>query len=791
MSIAEQINGIIDRRKGRGAYEGKGHLQVVERKIKFYEELKIDLENYRTFRSKVKEQIKNKKGDYYEMSLEDPLFEVKIDSASPDNAIRGVEEALKQLEELRIRFDRSTINISVIGKAKQGKSKLLQSISGVNDEVIPSAESGDCTGAKSVICNEPGVKTAYAYVSFYTEKEMVEQVQKYLDAVGINRTLGAFSEIPSLKDDVDKVDVSSLTAKKQDWLIHLKKYIYHYNNTVDNDNNIPISGYSSFVLDGKKIRVDESDIRLYVAQYDCNRIATYVYLAVKEVEIHKEFRFSEAGNIKLVDTIGLGDTALGIREKMINTLRNDSDASILLRLPSPTGDHIDDADIELYDFICSQMRTEVLDKWLFFVFNKDTIHDNALSMIAMEKTMKDRRWKYASLIKVNCMDNKDVENNLLLPLLEYLTRNLATVDNNLMIDANKKLTACFEDFSELCKKVHEISNSSFKKQLESGGLFDDLYENNLKLAMQLAELNEYYKDIRDSRYKEEENQGKAKNELEEDIHGTLRKISSLCPDINTILNELKAGDISARPDVAYTRMADFLRAAICDKFEDVNKETIKRMEDSFRNSIIDVLRSHDGGKLDEVTINTDSDNPDNFEWLETFINQKLQDFPLVKQAFLSVLNYRMYIEGSLEDKVNVSLKCLDPEEKKSFVRINFAECENRSEESTSIRQGLMAAIGSFAETLDKNIKDLLQTPYNSFYARIRKFREQIIFSKDGSKELKNMYRKYAPYIWKSEFASIATRNVAIKGLSDCVEKFDENNVKNKFTVKIDENNVAD
>lgn len=787
MPIAEQINGIIDRRKGRGAYEGNGHLQVVERKIMFYNELKRDLESYRYFRSKAKKQIEEKKGDYYEMSLEDPLFEMKIDSASPDNVISYVEKALKQLEELRVRFDRDSINLSVIGHAGMGKSLLLQSISGVSDQAIPAASGGDCTGAKSVICNKIGSSDAYADVYFYSEVEMVEQVQKYIDSIGINKKLGSFQEIPNLKDDIDSLDIGLLKARQVSLLKHLKKYVWHFNDDpIEN-----IKGYSSFVAEGVKRNVPEKEIRFYAAQKDTNGVNTFAFLAVKEVKIYNEFPFKDAGKIVLVDTIGLGDTSLGIREKMINTLRNDSDAAIMLRLPSPDGlrDHVSEADVELYQLICDSVGTEVLDKWLFFALNVWDENRNNGNLLKGE--FEDLKWKYASLQVVNCASQHEVQDGLLFPILTHLAENLATVDNNLMKKANVKLSSCFDEFSELCKKVHEISNSSFKKQLESGGLFDDLYENNLKLAMQLAELNEYYKNIRDSRYKEEENQGKAKNELEEDIHGTLRKISSLCPDINTILNELKAGDISARPDVAYTRMADFLRAAICDKFEDVNKETIKRMEDSFRNSIIDVLRSHDGGKLDEVTINTDSDNPDNFEWLETFINQKLQDFPLVKQAFLSVLNYRMYIEGSLEDKVNVSLKCLDPEEKKSFVRINFAECENRSEESKSIRQGLMAAIVSFAGSLNENIKDLLQTPYNSFYARIRKFREQIIFSKDGSKELKNMYRKYAPYMWKREFASIATRNMAIKELSDCVEKFDENNVKNKFTVKIDENNVAD
>jgi len=44
-------------------------------------------------------------------------------------------------------FSRSTLNIGVIGRARQGKSRLLQSLTGLGTEEIPS---GDRTGKSAM-----------------------------------------------------------------------------------------------------------------------------------------------------------------------------------------------------------------------------------------------------------------------------------------------------------------------------------------------------------------------------------------------------------------------------------------------------------------------------------------------------------------------------------------------------------------------------------------------------------------------------------------------------------------
>ncbi len=81
------------------------------------------------------------------------MSRLKIDLHSFQLKQAKLREAFRNIEE---RFSRKTINIAVIGGARQGKSKLLQTISGLSNEVIPAFDTSDCTGATSMIKNVKG-----------------------------------------------------------------------------------------------------------------------------------------------------------------------------------------------------------------------------------------------------------------------------------------------------------------------------------------------------------------------------------------------------------------------------------------------------------------------------------------------------------------------------------------------------------------------------------------------------------------------------------------------------------
>ena len=760
MNIADRIQKIVDCRQGRGEYVGRGHIDKVREKKKFFEELLRKLEDYQGFRAMALNQIASENGAYYILSMENPVFRQNIETASPDEAIAHVKSALQELRKLEMRFERDSISISVIGRARQGKSLLLQSISGLADEIIPASNGGDCTGAKSVIVNSSG--EMYAKIFFYNEIELVEQIQRYLDELGIPYKLGGLSQVPSLNTAISRFEerMETKTGREQSLFGHLRKYVEHFDEYKE---------YVGLVVEEH----DERKIRDYVAQYDVNMLPTYYFLAVKEVQIFTEFPFADAGKIVLVDTIGLGDTSLGIRDKMIRTLRDDSDAAILVRLPNANGDGIRVEDDELYDLICEAMGKDSLGKWLFFALNVCEELGNRNSGKVMEQALLSRKLNFAFMTMVNCGDQKDVEEKLLQPVLQYLSENLAEVDNRMMENANMVFEKCYQVFFALCSKVEMLSRSTFMKSLTSGGLFDELYCDDLQLASKLEELN--------VRYKNHEQKCEV---IEAEIRKTIRTLASFCPEREDILSKLTSGKLTAHANIVYENLADHFRASISDQFEEINRSIIVNLQEGLKQDIIGILRSADGGKLDAVPLHLDSEDTGNIEWLRAFIAEKLNDYPLVKEAFEGILNYRLNIEGMLEYKVNRCLECLDPEARDKFALLDFSEDKTKEEEADRIEQSLLSAVNLLAGDIIHEIQELLKIPYNSFYARIRKLRERIIYSEKGERELKNMYREFATYIWKDKFAAIAKKQGVMEELNGVQDSFAKNRSKQLFIIKL-------
>ena len=84
-----------------------------------------------------------------------------------------------RLQKLETRFSRSTLNLGVVGRARQGKSTLLKSLSGLGDQAIPTGRDFT-TGAASILLNEPSMDAggAEATIHFHDEASFLRDVVK-------------------------------------------------------------------------------------------------------------------------------------------------------------------------------------------------------------------------------------------------------------------------------------------------------------------------------------------------------------------------------------------------------------------------------------------------------------------------------------------------------------------------------------------------------------------------------------------------------------------------------------
>ena len=89
-----------------------------------------------------------------------------IREARSEDLRRGIRSTLANLRAVTTRLARDTVNIGVSGQARVGKSTLLQSISGLDDDQIPTGSGLPVTAVRSRIYHS--VKRRQAVLSMHT-----------------------------------------------------------------------------------------------------------------------------------------------------------------------------------------------------------------------------------------------------------------------------------------------------------------------------------------------------------------------------------------------------------------------------------------------------------------------------------------------------------------------------------------------------------------------------------------------------------------------------------------------
>ena len=737
MTLSERIQKIIDQRKGLGEYVGQGYLESIISSKKFFENLKTKVKAFEEKRVKLIECNEKNDDSFYSYFAEDPTLIDRIKVASSEDTLSIIDECIKECTRLYTRFNRDSINISVVGRARQGKSLLLQSISHLPDNVIPASNAGDCTGTTSVICNEVGTTKAHARIVFYSADEMVDHVNRYMKAIDLNCKIENFSDIPSLdylKDENKKKELKrKMTSKKQSLFAHLLKYIEHY------------AKYKKFVEKGHIDDVNEEEIREFVAQYNEKGELTYNYLAVKEARIFTEFTYAEAGKIVLVDTIGLGDTSLGIEEKMLKTLRDNSDASFLVRLPANTGDHWANEDNELYDLIESAIGKEMLDKWLYLVLNTSDFLNNANSVLAMEENMKGQDLHFSDKIKVDCKNPVEVQEKLLLPALEHLATELKDVDMELMKDANKLFTSCYATYLKLYQRAHDIVIGSPASQAALT-MFGVEHWDNIWPQITQA-IGELYSELSLNQYHPCIEVHKAINEAKENLYNYV-------PSDDWYLQEVIKMDDLSNPESVYIKGLNKFRSQISASFDDINLNVLGPLQEILKWRVANIM--YENALWKKLYI-VGADNQEcSTEWLRAFADEKLAEFPNLRNAINFILDYQMSIADLLDYEVESSLGILTPGSRE-YIQLDLAEAQKQGADLDSNAMGkyiwerTINLVYKVTEKLDNEFDLLTKIPNHSLYARIRKFREKTVMSEATKKEMRQLYIQDCASFWNGEY----------------------------------------
>lgn len=270
------------------------------------------------------------------------------------------QRAITELQDLENRFSRSTVNLVIVGAIGAGKSKFLQNASGLLDDCIPSYTGSSCTGVTSIIENSDG--DVEAVFTFKTRQEALEDMQRevrslarrlrveekvlvemhdFADGVENLRNLAEIVNQPGqriigARDGVerpvvkqDKDDLKYLLSL-YDKDGHLREWERYLSGACMPDDDLEPQGKP-----GQYVLKNRAKIEEYVSKHDKGDGQDhyqfyYKYAAVKKAVIRTRFPNQIDAHIRLIDTVGIGDTAADTEERIADAVRNDADGVIFL-----------------------------------------------------------------------------------------------------------------------------------------------------------------------------------------------------------------------------------------------------------------------------------------------------------------------------------------------------------------------------------------------------------------------------------------------------------------------------
>lgn len=393
-----------------------------------------------------------------------------------EECLNAYQTAHNELDFLISRFNRNSVNISVVGDSRAGKSRFLQTVSGLNNHCIPSFPGSFCTGVSSVIENDSSISDGdvKGVFTFKTEAEILKEINdKFNQITGKAFRFHALSEIGAQSPEAIKREMEANAKSEEKGLVSdfLTMYITNF------------KVWSSYINENRednesRVITNPAEIQQYVAKHDGGTDGTdarpfYRYIAVKKAEIYCNFKLTDVNQLRLVDTVGLGDLASGTTEKMYEAIDRDSDAVLYFFRPQQS--HGGMMDKRTYDILNRQIYPRYRDAdtkwWMGIVVNDDGTNRNECVKFLEGLEQKAVELAQNVVFKeiINVSKEADVRRKSVQPLLESLSRHLGAVDQRLeaaakarLSDANQALALLKQNCFEVCVPVPEdIISSKF------------------------------------------------------------------------------------------------------------------------------------------------------------------------------------------------------------------------------------------------------------------------------------------------------------------------------------------
>jgi hypothetical protein len=706
MSRAEKIAAILERRAGhaKSLTEVDAHLAAVTEALAHLDDSRLEL------LGRIDEDARQR------------LFDIGQNIRELDD---GIKRQRADIGQLMTRLNRPTLNVGMVGRARMGKSRFLQSLTGLTARQIPDGNRGFCTGVASLIRHVPGARTS-ADVYLHNEGSFLA------DVIGpYYRKLGLGS-LPTAARDFAASALPALLAdepRAKSAYAHLEAY----------HRNFPAFG--DLLLRPSPVNVGDEQIRGYVAQDDEAGSKEYhAFRAVRRVEIETEFAAADVAGLAVVDLPGLGDTNLGDSRTLLAALRDDVDVVLFVREPAPRGDDIQDFDVDLYTMAKEALPEIPMGLRSFLIINhrRSADQDNLDNARRYQAKVSGSAIKVVSSPIVDCSKPDEVA-AAFEPIVDYLLEHADELDDVLLGECRARTAAVTARLGELVKQagllavLAQPSSVWFRDFLK---LFNRAYNQLSASLEQIVKQMEVDRDNPD-------------NEFAQAV-GAVVEQAARDDGIPSVAEIDARISLTGAKFNAYGELLTEARAHLSRHFLALDG-AIKARVAEMQEKVAAALATE--GELRPLSNFTGRDFllalADRIQPARTTVDQECE----IKFALTMLADFELAYRGFIQHHVRPCLDGMHPDHPMIPVEGNFETIS-----AQTIRDTLEVTYKDSLRDCHSALKGILAEPSSALFAIVEEFKERVLRAADSEDEWRAFYMDVRAEVWAGPLGALAERS---------------------------------
>ena len=669
---------------------------------------------------------------------------------------KDIADAVSLLRIVENRFGRGTINIGISGRARVGKSTLLQTISGLKDEQIPTGAGVPVTAVRSRIFNSIHKRATLTLHTFETFREDVLKPYHLELNLEVPLTIEEFRnrEYPASAQEL--ADKEAQTKSTSETLLRRLREI-----------QCALISYEKNLRGGERV-IDLSELRKYIA-YPTNEQEKSLgdncprcYLAVRDVRIECPFPRTQVDNLGIIDLPGLGELVAGAEEHHLKGLQNEVDFVILVKRAVEGLAFWDKHDGNAADLLDRARGVNAPKDFVHIMINCGENTDISLLNALRDSIGRALRARYP-VLEADALNPENVCGKVIVPVLHHLSERLPDMDQQ-VLDETKGL------FNNVVTRIECMLKDAVEALPKSGGAGNVRQEVDRRAGRMHEEvsssLNELVKELQKLSKTETEDK-----EFKDAVKVTFREIEEWCKNgfgkgEEQWCNDALGNMVLEQNSINYAgRELNHIRVEISTRYlkklnqcfdgrkRDLWKQAAKRLCDGPLEKLLigDTVSSVQDGK---VTLERFIAHADNV-WCGTLATA-------TKELLDLRLEYRSQLHPWVREQLKfLAAQVIDPETGKEGIIEALAQPATKTGAKKLYCEIKNLAVSAAFRTQNA-LLERANMPNLVLYAAAEQFEDQLIRSDKSKEDFNEFGHSFRDVLWPEDFKEIDKTSANVK-----------------------------